>query len=308
MADDIELQAHLTAIATGETRVLDRGRTYTFSKPLVAPFLGSQMSCGLRGNGAILRYSGTAAVPALSFVIGPDVWVRYFTLDDLTLIGPGQAARVEGQDGIAFIVPGTGDQKNGHYRSLISAVNIEAFGDIGLHAAGAFFENTVTDCNTSNNRGAGMVFETTGPGVCSDVRVRGGSQQGNLIGLRGIGCSDLSLDGIKFLENQEQGCTFDSGVQRMVCCNFENNWQSKNEDGSFQTGSAIWGQTDGIIENCAFGAEFGGQTSFIQWYVTSMLKLHDCNGQAVCGDITGSGFIEPRNIKGALTVNGPMII
>jgi hypothetical protein len=213
------LETALDAAIAGGTVAHLAGATYTVTSPIIINITSStQGPIGIDLGGAKILSQISGGGPVIEIIVAPGVNVGTLTLSNFMILGSG----LEG-DGIKIIADGA---DRSIQNLLISKVNIEHVGGIGLDVIGNVAHGTVFDSWMHGDTGGGARFaNSVGGGTVSDIDWIGGGFRKN--GVAGLildnGAKDISVKGAYFVENYGPGIHATSGITLVQESGFENN-------------------------------------------------------------------------------------
>ena len=253
--DATDLASILQAAMAGSYVANGSGQTFTVSSSIVI-YVNSttQGPLGLDLGGGTIVSNITDGSPVIKVVVGPNVDLRYLTFSNFTIQGNGH----EG-DGIQ-VVAAANDRWV--YNFTVNNVTVNHVGGYGLDVQGSVFEGIVADSWMNNNVKGGAYFSHLNDGQASALRWSGGGFQNN----RGAGMTldngvrDMSVDGARFVGNQDGGISAGSGITAVSNSEFIDN-----------KGQGVWFQNYGNFDNNTFttsGTQAVGVTGWLNGNAT----------------------------------------
>ena len=213
-----QLQAFLQTAINGQSVMFDPATSVTVSSTIT--ILLPDNPGNIFGNGLKIRSIINNGTDVLQFVGNAKSNSRNFTIQGLNIYGGGYGGLASGNC-FVIIAP---HAKGPVYRVMVRDIFTDWCGINGIKITGDFFESTLDNVGSENNKGDGLFIDHGGDGgIISNVMIRSPNLSRNQgYGFRAGRANSIDISQGSFINNGKGGLLGQHGIRTVDSVNCEN--------------------------------------------------------------------------------------
>ena len=213
-----QLQALLQAAMNGQSVMFDPTTSVTVSSTMT--ILVPDNPGNILGNGLKIRSTINNGSDVLQFVGNARANSRNFTIQGINIYGGGYGGLASGN---CFVInaPHT---KGSIYRVMVRDIHTDSCGINGIKITGDFFESTLDNIGSENNKGDGLFIDHGADGgIISNLMIRSPNLSRNQgYGFHAARANSIDISQGSFINNGKGGLLGEHGIRTVDSVNCEN--------------------------------------------------------------------------------------